>query len=196
MHPEILSMALFWIVAAYTPGPNNVIASYSGFNFGIKKTLPQIFGVALGFTFLIFLLTIGLVKVFKIFPIIQVSLKYLGSIFLVYLAYKIYFSKIDSEKKNENPVKFIETFLFQFLNPKGVLIGIIIVSTYVEHGENYLKYATQVILFAFLVSLSSITFWTFVGKYLRKFATNEKFIKYFNCVMSLLLILSIITFYI
>jgi len=196
MHPEILSMALFWIVAAYTPGPNNVIASYSGFNFGIKKTLPHIFGVAFGFTFLIFLLTIGLVNVFKIFPIIQVSLKYLGSIFLVYLAYKIYFSKIDSEKKNENPVKFIETFLFQFLNPKGVLIGIIIVSTYVEHGENYLKYATQVILFAFLVSLSSITFWTFVGKYLRKFATNEKFIKYFNCVMSLLLILSIITFYI
>ena len=196
MHPEILSMALFWIVAAYTPGPNNLIASYSGFNFGIKKTLPHIFGVALGFTFLIFLLTIGLVNVFKIFPIIQVSLKYLGSIFLVYLAYKIYFSKIDSEKKNENPVKFIETFLFQFLNPKGVLIGIIIVSTYVEHGENYLKYATQVILFAFLVSLSSITFWTFVGKYLRKFATNEKFIKYFNCVMSLLLILSIITFYI
>ena len=196
MHPEILSMALFWIVAAYTPGPNNVIASYSGFNFGIKKTLPHIFGVALGFTFLIFLLTIGLVNVFKIFPIIQVSLKYLGSLFLVYLAYKIYFSKIDSEKKNENPVKFIETFLFQFLNPKGVLIGIIIVSTYVEHGENYLKYATQVILFAFLVSLSSITFWTFIGKYLRKFATNEKFIKYFNCVMSLLLILSIITFYI
>ena len=196
MHPEILSMVLFWVVAAYTPGPNNVIASYSGFNFGIKKTLPHIFGVALGFTFLIFLLTIGLVNVFKIFPIIQVSLKYLGSIFLVYLAYKIYFSKIDSEKKNENPVKFIETFLFQFLNPKGVLIGIIIVSTYVEHGENYLKYATQVILFAFLVSLSSITFWTFVGKYLRKFATNEKFIKYFNCVMSLLLILSIITFYI
>ena len=196
MHPEILSMALFWIVAAYTPGPNNVIASYSGFNFGIKKTLPHIFGVALGFTFLIFLLTIGLVNVFKIFPIIQVSLKYFGSIFLIYLAYKIYFSQIDNEKKNENPVKFIETFLFQFLNPKGVLIGIIIVSTYVEHGENYLKYATQVILFAFLVSLSSITFWTFVGKYLRKFATNEKFIKYFNCVMSLLLILSIITFYI
>ena len=196
MHPEILSMALFWIVAAYTPGPNNVIASYSGFNFGIKKTLPHIFGVALGFTFLIFLLTIGLVNVFKIFPIIQVSLKYLGSIFLVYLAYKIYFSKINSEKKNVNPVKFLETFIFQFLNTKGVLIGIIIVSTYVEHGENYLKYATQVIFFAFLVSLSSITFWTFVGKYLRKFATNEKFIKYFNCVMSLLLILSIITFYI
>ena len=196
MHPEILSMALFWIVAAYTPGPNNVIASYSGFNFGVKKTLPHIFGVTFGFTFLMFLLTVGLVNVFKIFPIIQISLKYLGSLFLIYLAYKISFSKIDNNKKNENPVKFIETFIFQFLNPKGVLIGVIIVSTYIEYGENYLAYSTQIVLFAFIVSLSSITFWTFVGKYLRKFATNEKFIKYFNYAMSGLLLLSIITFYI
>ena len=196
MHPEFLSMALFWIVTAYTPGPNNVVASYSGFNFGIKKTIPHIFGVTFGFTTLVFALIIGLVNVFKLFPIIQTILKYLGSLFLIYLAYKISFSKASNEKKNENPISFLDTFIFQFLNPKGVLIGIIIVSTYVEYGENYLNYATQVVLFAFVVSLSSITFWTFVGKYLRKFATNEKYIKYFNYVMSVLLLLSIITFYI
>ena len=196
MHPEFLSMALFWIVAAYRPGPNNVVASYSGFNFGIKKTIPHIFGVTFGFTSVVFALTIGLVNVFKLFPIIQTILKYLGSLFLIYLAYKISFSKSSNESKNENPISFLDTFIFQFLNPKGVLIGIIIVSTYVEYGENYLNYATQVVLFAFIVSLSSITFWTFVGKYLRKFATNEKFIKYFNYVMSVLLLLSIITFYI
>ena len=197
MHPEILSIILFGIVAAYTPGPNNFVAFYSGFNFGIKKTLPHIMGVTLGFPFLLLCLALGLINVFKLYPLIQEILKYLGTLFLIYLAYKISFSEpSNQENKNKNPVKFIETFIFQFLNPKGVLIGIIIVSTYVEHGENYLKYATQVIFFAFLVSLTSITFWTFVGKYLRKFATNEKFIKYFNCVMSLLLILSIITFYI
>ena len=196
MHPEFLSMALFWFVAAYTPGPNNVVASYSGFNFGIRKTIPHIFGVTFGFTSVVFALTIGLVNVFKLFPIIQTILKYMGSLFLIYLAYKISFSKSSNESKNENPISFLDTFIFQFLNPKGVLIGIIIVSTYVEYGENYLNYATQVVLFAFIVSLSSITFWTFVGKYLRKFATNEKFIKYFNYVMSVLLLLSIITFYI
>ncbi len=196
MHPEFLSMALFWIVAAYTPGPNNVVASYSGFNFGIKKTIPHIFGVTFGFTFLVIALTLGLVNIFKLFPIIQNVLKYLGSFFLIYLAYKISFSKLSSEKKSENPISFFDTFIFQFLNPKGVLIGIIIVSTYVEYGENYISYATQVILFAFIISLSSITFWTFLGKYLRKFATNEKFIKYFNYVMSGFLLLSIITFYI
>ena len=99
MHPEFLSMALFWIVAAYTPGPNNVVASYSGFNFGIKKTIPHIFGVTFGFTSVSIFLTIGLVNVFKLFPIIQIILKYLGSLFLIYLAYKISFSKTSKRKK-------------------------------------------------------------------------------------------------
>ena len=196
MHPEILSISLFWFVTAYTPGPNNVIASYSGFNFGIKKTIPHILGVTLGFTSLVIFLSIGLVNVFKLFPIIQIVIKYLGTLFLIYLAYKIAFTTSSNETQKENPVKFIETFLFQYLNPKGVTVAIIVVSTYVEIGMNYINYATQIVVLAFLFSVTSITLWTFIGKFLRKFATNDKFIKYFNYVMSGLLLLSIITFYI
>ena len=196
MHPEILSIALFWFVTAYTPGPNNVVASYSGFNFGINKTIPHILGVTLGFTSLVIFLVVGLINVFKLFPIIQIVIKYLGTIFLVYLAYKIASSTKSTDIERENPVKFIETFFFQYLNPKGVTVAIIVVSTYVEYGENYINYATQIVLLAFLFSLSSITLWTFIGKFLRKFATNDKFIKYFNYAMSGLLLLSIITFYI
>ena len=195
MHPEILSISLFWFVTAYTPGPNNVVASYSGFNFGIKKTIPHILGVTLGFTSLVIFLSIGLINVFKLFPIIQVSIKYLGTLFLLYLAYKIAFSTSSNETKKENPVKFIETFLFQYLNPKGVTVAIIVVSTYVELGTNYINYATQIVVLAFLFSVTSITLWTFVGKFLRKFATNDKFIKWFNYVMSTLLISCIATFY-
>ena len=196
MHPEILSISLFWFVTAYTPGPNNVVASYSGFNFGISKTIPHILGVTFGFTSLVLFLSIGLINVFKLFPIIQIVMRYLGTLFLIYLAYKIAFSETANETKKKNPVKFIETFLFQYLNPKGVTVAIIVVSTYVELGENYMNYATQIVALAFLFSITSITLWTFVGKFLRKFATNDKFIKYFNYVMSSLLLLSIITFYI
>ena len=195
MHPEILSICLFWFVTAFTPGPNNVVASYSGFNFGFNKTIPHILGVTLGFTSLVIFLSIGLVNVFKLFPVIQVAIKYLGTLFLIYLAYKIAFSKGSKKTKKENPVKFIETFIFQYLNPKGVSVTIIVVSNYVELGDNYISYATQIILLAFIFALTSITLWTFIGKFLRKFATNDKFIKYFNYVMSALLLLSIATFY-
>ena len=176
MHPEIFSIALFWFVAAYTPGPNNVVASYSGFNFGINKTIPHILGVTLGFTSLVLFLTVGLINIFKLFPIIQIIIKYLGTLFLLYLAYKIALSTGTEKIKKENPVKFIETFLFQYLNPKGVSVAIIVVSNYVELGDNYINYATQIVILAFLFSSTSITLWTFIGKFLRKFATNDKFI--------------------
>ena len=196
MHPEILSISLFWFVTAYTPGPNNVVASYSGFNFGVKKTIPHILGVTLGFTSMVIFLSIGLINVFKLFPIIQIVIKYLGTLFLIYLAYKISFSSSQNqENKNKNPVKFIETFVFQFLNPKAVIASIIIVSTYIKVGENFVSHTTQIVILALLVSVTSITLWTFLGKFFRKFATNQKFINYFNYVMSLLLLLSIITFY-
>ena len=195
MHPEIISICLFWFVTAFTPGPNNIVASYSGFNFGIKKTIPHILGVTLGFTALIISLIIGLINIFKIYPNIQEVLKYLGTLFLLYLAFKISFSSSDNSSNSENPVKFIETFLFQFLNPKGVIVGIIVVSTYIQVDENYVNYSLQVIILALLFSVTSITSWTLVGRFLRKFATNEKFIKYFNYAMSILLLLSIVTFY-
>jgi len=195
MHPEIISICLFWFVTAFTPGPNNIVASYSGFNFGIKKTIPHILGVTLGFTALIISLIIGLINIFKIYPNIQEVLKYLGTLFLLYLAFKISFSSSDNSSNSESPVKFIETFLFQFLNPKGVIVGIIVVSTYIQVDENYVNYSLQVIILALLFSVTSITSWTLVGRFLRKFATNEKFIKYFNYAMSVLLILSIFTFY-
>ena len=195
MHPELLSLSLFMLGTSCSPGPNNIVASYSGFNFGVIKTFPHMLGVIFGFTTVVCVLNFGLINIFKIYPLIQEILKISGSIFLVYLAYKIAFSKNVKENKKENPVKFIETFFFQFLNPKGVIVAIIIVSTYVESGSNFINYSFWVILVSFLCAFISITFWTFVGKFFRRFATNEKFIKVFNYVMSSLLLACIATFY-
>ncbi len=195
MHPELLSLSLFMLVTSCSPGPNNILASYSGFNFGLVKTVPHMFGVIFGFTTLVVIMNFGLINVFKNFPIIQEILKYTGTIFLIYLAYKISFSKINSENTSKNPVKFIETFFFQFLNPKGVIVAVITVSTYVQSGENFVNYSIWVIGVAFIFACFSILFWTLLGKFLRKFATNQKFIKRFNYVMSFLLISCIATFY-
>jgi threonine/homoserine/homoserine lactone efflux protein len=137
----------------------------------------------------------GLINIFNIYPIIQKILIGTGTIFLIYLAYKISFSK-SSEKKNDvKPINFIETFFFQFLNPKGVIVAIIAASTYTESGTNFISYSLWMLGIAFLFAIISIMFWTFLGKFMRKFATNEKFIKWFNYVMSTLLLSCIATFY-
>jgi len=58
-------------VTSCSPGPNNIVASYSGFNFGLIKTIPHICGVIFGFTTLVIVVNFGLISVFKNFPIIQ-----------------------------------------------------------------------------------------------------------------------------
>ena len=196
MHPELLLLIGISLSLGFTPGPNNAVAAYSGFNFGIRKTLPLILGVGFGYTTLIILINFVLISTFKNYPIIQEIIRVLGTIFLIYLAYKISFSKISSDGKTENPVKFFDKFIFQFINPKGVMAGVTLSSNFVEQGENYLNHSIWVIVVCSVTAFLSITSWTFLGKFLRKFATNNNFIKRFNYAMSLLLIVCIIGFYI
>ena len=195
MLTEWASPILFTVVAAYTPGPNNFLASHSGFNFGFKKSIPLILGVAFGWTTLIILLELGLILVFKQYSIIQKIIQIIGTLFVIYLAYKISFSKSDEENQSKTPITFFDTFIFQFLNPKGVIFATVIVATYIKPEESFLT--TAVITFIlFVIALTSIIFWTLLGKYLRNFATSEKFIKFFNYSMSFLLIVCIILFYV
>ena len=195
MHPEILSLSLFMFVTSCSPGPNNVVASHSGFNHGIKKSIPLMLGVIFGFTTMLAIVNFGLINIFNIYPIIQKILIGTGTIFLIYLAYKISFSNSSDNKNDLKPVNFTETFLYQFLNPKGVIVAVIAVSTYTESGINFINYSLWMLGIAFLFAIISIIFWTFLGKFMRKFATNEKFIKWFNYVMSTLLLSCIATFY-
>ena len=196
MHPELFLLIGISLSLGFTPGPNNAVAAYSGFNFGIRKTLPLILGVGFGYTTLIILINFVLISTFKNYPIIQEVIRILGTFFLIYLAYKISFSKISSDGKTENPVKFFDKFIFQFINPKGVMAGVTLSSNFVEQGENYLNHSIWVVVVCSITAFLSITSWTFLGKFLRKFATNNNFIKRFNYAMSFLLIVCIIGFYI
>ena len=71
MYPNLLPLIFFSIAAAFTPGPNNIVGSYSGFNFGIKKSLPLILGVTFGYTTLITLSAAGLNVIFNTYPILK-----------------------------------------------------------------------------------------------------------------------------
>ncbi len=195
MYPDLTALMIFMFAAAFTPGPNNLLSSYSGFNFGIKKTLPLIYGVTFGFPILVIVINSGLIIFFKKFPALQEIIKILGSIFVLYFAYKIALSKSNKEQEIKNPAKFINMLFFQFINPKAVLFAIIVVSTFINTKENFIRDTIIVLSVAISFSFVSIFSWCLLGKFLRKFATNKKFIQAFNYVMSFLLIVCVIMFY-
>ena len=195
MYPDLTALMILMFVAAFTPGPNNLLSSYSGFNFGIKKTLPLIYGVTFGFPLLIIIINSGLIIFFKKFPALQEIIKILGSVFILYFAYKVALNKSSGEQKIKNPAKFFNMLFFQFINPKAVLFAIIVVSTFINMNENFIRDTAIVLSVAISFSFVSIFSWCLLGKFLRKFATNEKFIRAFNYVMSFLLIVCVIMFY-
>ena len=196
MYPQLYTLILFGIVTAFTPGPNNIMASYSGFNFGFKKTIPLMLGVIIGWTTMLTLMASGLIIIFKEYLFLQNIIKISGTIFLIYLAYKIAFSSTKNSKEEKKPVNFFDTFLFQFINPKGVIVAMISVSTFIDAQNNYLRDALVVITTFFFMAVFSISSWCLLGKYLRNFATSENFIKKFNYTMSFLLIVCVIMIYV
>ena len=195
MYPQLIPLIFFSVAAAFTPGPNNIIGSYSGFNFGIKKSIPLILGVTFGYTILITLAAGGLNIIFSSYPILKTIIKIVGSIFLIYLAYKISFQNQIQKKTIKNPVKFFDTFIFQFINPKGVFAAITSISLFVELGDTYLFHSAVVISVSFLCAATSITSWCLLGKFLRRFAENKNFIQRFNYTMSFSLIVCVILIY-
>ncbi len=197
MTAQLVPLILFGIATAFSPGPNNIMTSYTAFNFGFKKAIPTMMGVIFGWTFLFILLQFGSLLVFQKFEIIQSIIKILGSIYLIYIAYKMSFASHTAENKlNPKPITFLNTFFFQFVNPKGIIVGLTAISLFMDTKNNFLRDSIYLTSFWILLAIGSQLSWCMMGKYMRKFATSKKFIKNFNYIMSFLLIVCVILFYV
>ncbi len=197
MISQLIPLILFGIATAFSPGPNNIMTSYTAFNFGIKKAIPTMLGVIIGWTMLIILLQLTSVAVFQKHEIIQTIIKILGSFYLIYMAYKLSFAGQTVEKKiDPKPVTFLNTFFFQFVNPKSIIVGLTSISLFVDTQNNFLRDSIVLTIIWFIMAVGSPTAWCLMGKYMRKFATSERFIRNFNYTMSFLLIVCVILFYV
>ncbi len=196
MSSQLISLILFGIAASFSPGPNNIMTSYTAFNFGIKKTVPTMLGVIIGWTILVILLQIGSLIIFQKLEITQKVIRFFGSIYLLYMAYRISFSSLKSEKFSPKPVTFLNTFFFQFVNPKSIIIALTAISMFINPKEDFIKDSIILTFIFFLMAIGSQAAWCLMGKYLRKFATSDRFIKNFNYTMSFLLIVCVILFYV
>ena len=196
MDLELVPLILFGIAARFSPGPNNIVTSYSAFNFGFTKTIPTMLGVISGWTLLSILLVLGSGIIFKKFEELQIIIKIFGSVYLIFLAYKISFIKTKKKEKKSEPITFLNTFFFQFVNPKSIIAGLTAISLFIDTQNNYLKDSIIFIIVMFFIAIGSQATWCLMGTYLRKFATSEKFMSNFNYSMSFLLIVCVIMFYV
>lgn len=190
-----LSLILFSLVSALTPGPNNISLLISTSVYGIRRTIPHCSGVILGYSLMLFILGCGLSQLFIKYPYIHLVIKYIGICFICYIAWKIINSSLN-QKDHETqgkPITFIEALLFQWVNPKGVVMGISVISMYINpKASTTLVYQTSIVTtVALFASTIGAATWILGGKILRKLLKNNVQIKIFNIIMAVLLVVSV-----
>ena len=104
--PDILAFALFAFVSSITPGPNNLMLLASGASFGLRRTVPHMLGVAVGFGAMLLALGAGLAELYRALPWAQLALKIAGSAYLLWLAWRIATARPTSIRPNRRGAPF------------------------------------------------------------------------------------------
>jgi threonine/homoserine/homoserine lactone efflux protein len=188
----LLALAVFTFATAFSPGPNNIMVTASGVNFGFARTIPHMAGITIGFMVLLVACAAGLGLVFTAVPALQLALKIIGALYMLWLAWKVANARPLSEEVDElaRPLTFLQAAAFQWVNPKAVVIGLTAIALYVRPDHRVMDVVIVLALFGLFTALTVIT-WTGFGVALRSVLRDPRRARIFNVIMALLLVASI-----
>jgi threonine/homoserine/homoserine lactone efflux protein len=174
----LLPLCTFAAVSSITPGPNNTMILASGLNYGFMRSLPHLFGITCGFTFMIFATGMGLHVVFEQVPMLQTILKYGGAIYLLWLAWKLaHAAPMSGEQAAlSKPMTFFGAAAFQWINPKAWVMALSALTTYLPQGFTVIDAAMLAGIFGLF------------GVAMRRVLQDARSVRIFNIVMALLLV--------
>ncbi len=189
---NLFSLALFCFVASITPGPNNLMLMSSGLTYGMRRTLPHMIGVALGFMFMVLLVGLGINALFAIFPWLDTFLKIASIIYLLWLAYKIATAGVvhSSGGGSGTPLTFLQAASFQWVNPKAWMMAVTAVAVYVPASQFAFDLAVVTLIFG-VINLPCIAVWASFGTLLRRLVDNPKVMHTINIAMAIALVASL-----
>ena len=189
-----LAIAAYAFTMSITPGPNNTMLLASGVNFGFTRTLPpDIRGINLGFTAMLFAVGLGIGGIFTAIPVLHTVLKIVGAAYLLYLALRIATAKPGNTASGETsrPMTLIEAALFQWVNPKAWVISIGAAATDIPQQGYFWNLAIASLIVG-IVNFPCITVWAGTGVLLRRFLDKPQNLRIFNISMAVLLVASLL----
>ena len=188
-----LALVVFALVMSMTPGPNNIMLTASGVNFGFARSIPHMAGVQIGFMVVVAACAAGLGLLFASVPALQLALKVAGAGYMLWLAWRVANAKPASETGDlaAEPLTFFQAAAFQWVNPKGVLAALSGIALFMRPGHAATDFAILLAVFALSTVLSVVT-WTGFGVALRLLLQNPVHARIFNVAMALLLVASIV----
>ena len=179
-------------VTSITPGPNNTMLLAAGVNYGLRRSWRHIAGINLGFGAMMFAVGLGAGTLFTVVPYLHETLKVVGTLYLLYLAWRI---ASDGPMTKEDvgagqPMTFLGAAAFQWVNPKAWMMVIGAISTYVPDHDRWPAVVVVTLLYL-VVNLPCIIAWTALGMGLRRILTEPRHVRRFNFLMAMVLCLSL-----
>lgn len=101
------NLAIIHTLGILQPGPNLIFLISNSLCFGKKTAFFGIIGSTLGYSLLVILSIFGLEQILLIMPFLYTSIKYLGCIYLLYSAIKIWkrANNLQEKKLHNNHIK-------------------------------------------------------------------------------------------
>ncbi len=188
---QYLAFVVFITVASVTPGPNNTMLMASGANFGLRRTVPHMVGVVLGFGVLVTCVGLGLGALFALWPVLHTILRWVGAAYLFWLAWKIATADSIGGQTAARPLRFWEVVAFQWVNPKAWVGAVGAVSAYAPK-THYLSGLGLMIVSCMAINTPVVLLWAGAGAAVRRFLDHPGRLRAFNILMALVLALSVI----
>ena len=184
-----LSMLGFLWVAAITPGPNNMLLTASGANFGFLRSLGLLIGIMIGMQVMLLMVAFGIGGLILLYPSLHLVLKIGGSAYLLWLAWKIAsakYEKLDTGTAPAAPIPFWQGGLLQLINPKAWLMALGAVASFSLAGEAYRGSVLAISAGMALVNVVSGVIWLGFGSLIGRILRSRRAWTIFNVFMGIL----------
>ena len=177
----------FVFAGLFSPGPNVVMLTASGAQFGFRRTFPHLLGVALGVGVIAGLTGLGIGTLLQTYPQLELMLKIIASCWIIWMALQLWAStfRLESERR-EKPFTFFQAVLFQWVNPKVWAIALTASSAY-SAGLPPVREALRLASAFSGVNLFVCLFWTSTGSLLAYILTRPNIWRIFMRGMALAL---------
>ncbi len=187
---QLTALMVFAVVASFTPGPNNTIATVTGANFGFRAVLPHVFGVPFGMSSMLIGGAAGVAALVLASPMLAAALKWTGVAYLLWLSWQLTRPSRGETPTGRGrfalPLGFVQSALFQYLNPKAWMFALATTTAFVA-GEQPLRRAVIVVLVCALCTVASVLLWGWIGAALRRWLAQGHRLRVFNMLLGALL---------
>lgn len=195
MPSELFPAILFILITTFSPGPTNIASAAMGVLHGYQQTLKFLFGLTAGFFILMGFCALASVSLLESFPALAAILRYVGAAYILYLAVGTFkatytFDHATANHTQTKPMGFNAGLTLQLLNPKLVVYGLTLFSTFFAPLRGQLGVVIGVVSLLAVTAFSATSAWTLFGTLIKTYLHQPSIKLAINAVLALFLVYS------